>query len=247
MADSEMQQHRRDLAVACRVMAHRGLVADILGHISLRVGSDQLLMRCRGPEERGLRFTVADDIRLVDLDGLAGLPGELDTHRPPNELPIHTEILRARADVASVVHVHPPDVVVAAMSGIELVPCIGAYDIPAMRLAERGIPIHRRSVLISRPELAAEMLTSMAGADVVVLSGHGLVTCGATPIEAMLRALQVTELARISLAVVSAGGTPEPISARDRAELPDLGAGFNHEVLWRHHGACLEADGWGHP
>lgn len=245
MADSTLEQRRIDLALACRVMAHRGLVADILGHISWRVTADTLLMRCRGPRERGLRFTEPGDIRLIDLEGAAAGPDELATHRPPNELPIHTEILRARPDVQSVVHVHPPEVVVAAMSEIELLPWVGAYDIPAMRLAERGIPVHPRAVLISRAELASEMIESMADADVVVLSGHGLVSCGASPEEAMLRAMQVTELARLSLAVVSAGGRPTPISDRDRDELPDLGAGFNHEVLWRHHLACLDADGWG--
>ncbi len=246
MAPSLTSQ-RRKLALACRVMAYRGLVGDILGHVSWRIGEDRLLVRCRGPRERGLRFTTPEDIRLVDLEGAPGAPGELDSHRPPNELPIHTEVLRARPDVQSVVHVHPPDVVIAAMSEIDLVPWIGAYDIPAMRLAERGIPTHPRAVLISRPELAHEMMESMGDADAVVLSGHGLVTAGVDPVDAMLRALQVAELARLSLAVVQAGGTTTPISAADRAELPDLGTGFNHDVLWRHHLACLEADGWGLP
>ncbi len=239
-----LAEQRRQLALACRVMAHRGLVADILGHISWRIDDRHLLVRCRGADERGLRFTTPDDIRLVDLDGEAGAPGELDSHRPPNELSIHTELMRRR-DVESVVHVHPSDVVVAAMSEIDLVPWIGAYDIPAMRLAEEGIPVHPRAVLISGAELAEEMMESMGNADVVILAGHGLVTVGTTPVEAMLRALQVTELARLSLAVVHAGGEPTPISQADRAELPDLGAGFNHEVLWRHHLASLDADGWG--
>lgn len=245
MTHDALDERRVELALACRVMAYRGLVADILGHISARVDERNLLMRCRGPAERGLRFTDPDDIRLIDLDGAASVPDGLGDHRPPNELPIHTEILRARPDVGSVVHVHPPDVVVAAMSEIELVPWVGAYDIPAMRLAERGIPVHPRAVLISNARLAAEMIESMGDADVVVLAGHGLVACGADPVEAMLRAMQVSELARLSLAVVSAGGSPRPISDADRDELPDLGAGFNHDVLWRHHLACLEADGWG--
>ncbi|MDG2113458.1 MAG: class II aldolase/adducin family protein [Actinomycetota bacterium] len=245
MAGSTLEQRRVDLALACRVMAHRGLVADILGHISWRVDADTLLMRCRSPREQGLRFTTAEDIKLIDLDGAAAGPDELATHRPPNELPIHTEILRARPEVESVVHVHPPDVVVAAMSDIDLVPWVGAYDIPAMRLAERGIPVHPRAVLISRADLATEMIETLDDADVVVLAGHGLVSCGVSPQDAMLKAMQVTELARLSLAVVSAGGQPTAISDADRAELPDLGAGFNHDVLWRHHLACLDADGWG--
>ena len=34
---TDLETERCDLAVACRVLAHRGLVEDVLGHISLRV------------------------------------------------------------------------------------------------------------------------------------------------------------------------------------------------------------------
>ena len=55
---------RDDIATACRIAAYRGLCEDILGHISVRSG-DGLLMRCRGPRERGLLFTDAEDVRQV--------------------------------------------------------------------------------------------------------------------------------------------------------------------------------------
>ena len=51
IVDDDLGERRRLLARACRVMAHSGLVDNILGHISLRVGDDRLLVRCRGPEE----------------------------------------------------------------------------------------------------------------------------------------------------------------------------------------------------
>lgn len=41
------------VANACRVLAVRGLVDDILGHVSLRVDDDTVLIRARGPQERG--------------------------------------------------------------------------------------------------------------------------------------------------------------------------------------------------
>ena len=60
---------RDTVATACRVLAHEGLVEGILGHVSARVDGDRMLVRCRGPEERGLHATRPDDIRLVDFDG----------------------------------------------------------------------------------------------------------------------------------------------------------------------------------
>lgn len=47
---------RGEVAVACRVLATEGLVENILGHVSARVGG-RMLIRCRGPRERGLRPT----------------------------------------------------------------------------------------------------------------------------------------------------------------------------------------------
>jgi len=238
-------QLRREIAVACRVMARSGLVEDILGHISVRIGGDRLLMRCRGAQESGLRFTRPGDIRLVDAATGQVIDDPGGTYAPPNELPIHTATLAARPDVDVVVHAHPPDVVVASIAGLPLAPVFGAYDIPATRLAAAGIPVHPRSVLIRTDALAAEMVASLGDAPVVVLAGHGLVSTGATVPEAVLRAIHVDTLARVQLRVRSAGATPHPIPDEDLAELPDLGSGFNEATLWRHHLAALDADGGG--
>lgn len=242
---SDLDDARMALAVACRVMAHRGLVQDVLGHISLRWGTDQALVRCRGPHEAGLRFTLPADIRLVSIVDPPAPDVDLgEGYRVPNELPIHTTSLVERPAVRCVVHVHPTDVVIAALAELPMVPFFGAYDIPAMRLAERGVPVHPRSVLIRTPALAGAMLHDMGDSDVVILAGHGLVTHGGSIAAAMVRALQVDRLARLMLAARAAGATPHPIPEADRAELPDLGAGFNEDLLYRHCIASLDAEGW---
>ncbi|TFD85206.1 class II aldolase/adducin family protein [Cryobacterium serini] len=65
---------RRTIAEGCRILAHRGLVDDILGHISFRVDETTVLVRCRGPLERGLAFTLPADIHELSLDGSHDLP-----------------------------------------------------------------------------------------------------------------------------------------------------------------------------
>ncbi|HLU56116.1 MAG TPA: class II aldolase/adducin family protein [Pseudonocardia sp.] len=237
---AELAPARTSIAQACRVLAARGLADGILGHISLRVDGRRLLVRCRGPEERGLAFTTDADIRLVDLDGEEGAPGELDGgYTPPNELPLHTEVLRSRPDVAAVVHAHPPDVVAADLAGIAIRPIVGAFDIPGTRLAAGGVPVHPRGVLIRDRRLAAEMVASMADRPVVVLRAHGLTSAAESVEQAVLQAISVDRLARLSLRVVSAGGTLVDIPDADMAELPDLGAGFNTATAWRHELARL--------
>ena len=244
MADVDLSALRGDIATACRIMAHRGLVEDILGHIGFRVDDEHILVRCRGPVEAGLRFTTAADIRLVAAD--TGRVVDDPDHRydPPNELPIHTSVLAARPDVACVVHAHPPAVVAVSLAGLELLPIVGAYNIPAARMAADGIPTHPRSILIRTPALGSEMVASLGSAPALVLTGHGLVTVGGSVAEAVLAALHVDALAGLTLAVHQAGREPRSITDTDLAGLPDLGPGFNQETLWRHHLAALAADGW---
>ena len=229
------ESERSSIAAACRVLAARGLADGILGHISLRLDENRLLVRCRGPEERGLAYTVTEDIRLVDLDGDEGAPGELaDGYSVPNELPLHTELLRSRRDISAVVHAHPPAVVAADLAGLEVRPVVGAFDIPGMRLALGGVPVYPRGVLIRDRRLAQEMVDAMGDRPVVLLRAHGLTSAAQSVQQAVLQAISVDSICRMSLQVVSAGGTLADLPEDDIAELPDLGSSFNTGIAWRH-------------
>jgi ribulose-5-phosphate 4-epimerase/fuculose-1-phosphate aldolase len=233
--DPDPMQLCEDVATACQVMAECGLVEHVLGHISVRVSADELLVRCRGPRESGLAYTTADDIRLVTLDGQPSL-GDWTA---PNELPIHTEVMRQRPGVTAVVHAHPPSVVAASLADVPIVPTYGAYDIPGARLAADGVATWDCSALIANRELAEQMVAALGDAPVVVLRGHGLVSvAGGEPrtavARAVLQAIAVDSIARMSLTVLAAGGTLQPISDEDLAALPDLGGGFNVDTMWRH-------------
>ena len=227
---------RADVARACRIIAHEGLAENVLGHVSVRVAADRFLIRCRGPHERGLLFTESADVHEVVLSGRNGVDtaGVADGWSVPSELPIHSEILRHRPAASAVVHAHPRAVVAAGLAGIDLLPIFGAYNIPAARMAAIGIPVYPRSVLIRTPALGRAVINSMGDAYACTLHGHGVIAVGASITEAVLRALDIDALARMSLAVVGVGGELRPIPAADLAELPDLGRGFNDDARWRH-------------
>lgn len=232
---------RELIADACRVLAGRGLADGILGHISLRIDGERLLVRCRGPLERGLAHTTPEDVRLVHFDGTEAAPGELDSWSVPNELPLHTAVLRSRSDVAAVVHAHPRRTVTADLAGVSIRPIVGAFDIPGARLAAEGVPVYPRAVLVRNGELAAEMVTAMANRPVVILRGHGLTSAAPSVEQAVLQAISVNVIAGLSLDIVSAGGTLSDITDEDMAELPDLGSTFNTQVAWRHEVARLSS------
>lgn len=239
----DLDRLRRTVALACRIMANAGLAEDILGHVSVRVNDSTMLVRCRGPEERGLLFTVDEDVKLVDLDGRAEAA---DGWAPPSELPIHGEVLRARADVDAVVHCHPPSVLVAGIAGIELRPVFGAYNIPAARLALDGIPTYPRAVLVRRAELGREVVAAMGTAPVCVLRGHGIVTVGSGPHaieQAVVRALNLEVLATVNVRVRHLTSAAAEVPPQDVADLPDLGSAFNDLLVWNHHVARLRLAG----
>ena len=228
-----MMDHRAAIAEACRVAASRGLADGILGHISLRVDDDRLLIRCRSDDDAGVAFTRPSDIRLIRFDGSAGAEGELDGYRIPNELPIHVETMLADDRHRAVAHLHPKSTVTADLAGITITPICGAYDIPGARLARGGVPVYPRAVLIRTSELAKEMVAAMGNRPIVICRGHGIASAASTVQQAVLQAISVNELADMSLNVRTAGGTLQPIADKDFDDLPDLGSGFNTDAAWR--------------
>lgn len=231
----DLDHVRALVAEGCRVLAARRLAPGILGHISYRVDASRMLIRCRGPHESGLAQTTAEDIRLVDLEGASGAPGELDGgYTVPYELPLHSRVLMRRPDVVSVVHAHPHNVVALDLAGLPILPIVGAYDIPGAVLAHGGVPVFGRSALIHNADLGDEVADALGDRPVVLMRGHGLTSAGATVQEAVLRAISVDTIASLSLSIVSAGGSLTSISDDDLAELPDLGSGLNLGAAWRH-------------
>jgi len=231
---------RELVATACRILARRGLVEGVLGHVSLRIDAERLLVRCRGPRERGVARTEPDDVRLVDVEGnhLEASDGWL----VPKELPIHTATLAARADVASVVHAHPRSVLLAGLAGVAPRAVFGAYNIPAMHLALGGVPVYERSVLISRPELAAEMLAALGTRPACILRGHGLTAVGESVEQATLIALDLEQLCSVAVELARLGAHPPVVPDTDQAELPDLGRAFNDGFRWQALVADLDAE-----
>ncbi|WP_370326633.1 class II aldolase/adducin family protein [Euzebya sp.] len=231
---------RETVATACRVLAREGLVSGILGHVSARTDDDELLIRCRGPQERGLRRSDPDEVWRVSTDARpVDLP---DGFALPKEVHIHTALMRRRPEVGAVVHAHPPAALLYGLAGERVRPVIGAYNIPALRLALGGVPVYPRSVLISRPELGEELAEAMGSRDVCVMRGHGIAVTGETVEQAVVRAINLDVLLDLTVKLVALGVTPDAVPPTDLAELPDLGSAFNDQLVWRSLVAEVEAE-----
>jgi 3,4-dihydroxyphthalate decarboxylase len=212
----------------------------VLGHVSARVDERSLLVRCRGPEERGVARTRPEDVRLVDLQG-RHLEAS-DGWQVPKELPIHTRLLATRPEVGAVVHAHPPAALLAGLAALPLRPVFGSFAIPAMRMALEGVPRYPRSILITRDELADEVRSAMGARPVCLLVGHGIVTTGASVEQATVCAVDLELLCRVTVDLARLGASPPDVPPEDLAELPDLGGAFNDLLAWRALAAEADSD-----
>ena len=222
---------REKVALACRVLARRGLVDGILGHVSARAGEQELVVRCRSNGKQGLAASTAADVWRLSFDGTPiDLP---EGPSPPKELPIPTELMRRRPEVGAVIHAHPPMALLSGLAGLHPRPVFGEYNIPAMRLALEGVPVYRRPVLVTKPDLAEEMLAAMDGRPVCLMAGHGVTVAAATVEQATVLAVNLNELLTVTVELARLGAEPPELSDADLAELPDLGSEFNDGFVWR--------------
>ena len=242
---SEVDDLRQRVAEACRVLARLDLTKAATGHVSARVpGSERILIRARGPGELGVRYTTPAQILEVDPDGkvIGGAEAGLES---PIEVFIHTAIYKTRPEVNSVVHVHPPLVVLFTICRKPLQPLFGAYDPSALQLALEGIPSFERSILVSTPALGEELARVMGKAKTCMMRGHGITTAGPSVEEASLYAIQLNELAAMNYQA-NLLGEPEPISDADQAVFREMarrsGTGSGRAAAaWRYYRA-LTAD-----
>ncbi len=223
MAEGDIDDLKDRVATAHRVLARLDLTREPAGHISARVpGTDTMLIKARGQDESGVRYTEPKDIISTDMNGKA-----LDAtgqQIAPREVFIHTWMYKTRPDVNCVIHMHPPTVVAFTIVGRPLLPVYGAYDPGSLALYLRGIPNYDKSVLISNDEQGEELAKAIGDKDVIMMRGHGITACSDTIEGAGMNAILLNELAEMNYKAALIG-EPRPISDEDLANFQDRAGG----------------------
>ncbi len=217
MAPTDAHSDARELvAKSCRMLGGLGLTKAATGHVSQRSPDGKhVLIRARGRDEIGVRYTTAEQVIMVDLDGKK-VDGA-DGLAAPSEVYLHAHLYRTRPEVQSVVHIHPPTVVLFTICEMPLQPIYGGYDPGSLDLLLKGIPTYGRSITITNFELAKEFGAAMGDKNVCLMRGHGITTAGASVEEATVTAIRLNELAEMNFRAHQLG-TPKPISDEDIAE-----------------------------
>jgi len=178
----------RRMALCCRQLAARGLIAGQDGNVSVRLGADRVLVTPRGLIKSLL--TAADMVE-VDLRGRK----QRGRHNPTSELDLHLRILNRRADVCAVVHAHPPVATGFAVAGLDL----REITLPELILQCGAVPLVPYGTP-GTPELGDRLEPHLVGHDAWLLANHGAVTVGPTLDVAWIRMESLEHAARIMFA-----------------------------------------------
>ncbi len=197
-------QLRADIVEVGRRMYARGYTASNDGNISVRLGSNRLLMTpksvCKG-------FMTPDMMCVTDLDGRK-LQGDRD---PSSEMLMHLEVYRQRPDAQAVVHAHPPTATGFAVAGIPLNRAVLAEvltTLGSIPIAEYATP--------STSELPEAVRKYLKAHDGMLLANHGALTVGADLFSAYYKMETIEHFAHISLVARMLGR--ENLISRDEVE-----------------------------
>jgi L-fuculose-phosphate aldolase len=200
---------RADIVEVGRRMYARGYTASNDGNISVRLGSDRLLMTpksvCKG-------FMTPDMMCITDLEGRK-LQGDRD---PSSEMLMHLEVYRQRPDVQAVVHAHPPTATGFAVAGIPLDRAVLAEVLTTLG----SIPIAEYATPSTR-ELPDAVRTYIKAHDGMLLANHGALTVGGDLYSAYYKMETIEHFAKISL-VARLLGRENLISRDEVMRLQDL-------------------------
>ena len=194
-------QLRADIVEVGRRMYARGYTASNDGNISVRLDAGRLLMTpksvCKG-------FMDPAMMCITDLDGRK-LAGERD---PSSEMQMHLEVYRQRADVAAVVHAHPPVATAFAVAGIPLDRAVLAEVVTTLG----SVPIADYATP-STKELPNAVSRYIKAHDGMLLANHGALTVGADLFSAYYKMETIEHFANISFVARMLGG--ERLLSRD--------------------------------
>jgi L-fuculose-phosphate aldolase len=222
MPDDDLSDAQiRDLvALGCSVLSASGQTDMIWGHVSSRDPRGRGIWM-KG-HELGFDEVTPDDVILLSFDGEV-LEGRRRRH---SEYPIHTEIMRARADVSCVVHTHARQANALAATGRPLRPIShdGCLFVPP--------DIARFSLtadLIHTAELGAALAQTIGERNALLIPNHGMVTVGASVSQGIMTAVLLARACEVQLLageVVNWSPDEEALAKRERVWAPsqlDLG------------------------
>jgi L-fuculose-phosphate aldolase len=147
---------------------NKGFAAANDGNISYRMSDKEVVCTPTGISKG---FMKPDDLCTVDMNG-----DQLSGHRQrTSEVKLHLAIMKARSDVKSVVHCHPPHATAFGIAREPVPMCV----LPEVEIFLGEVPIAKYDTPGSQ-NFADTILPFVEKSNVVILANHGTVSWGET-------------------------------------------------------------------
>jgi ribulose-5-phosphate 4-epimerase/fuculose-1-phosphate aldolase len=188
---------RELVSLGCRVLGAADQGDLVWGHVSARDPAGRgVWMKASG---WGFEEIGPDRVVLVSWDGEV-LAGEGRRHA---EYPLHTEVMRARGDVGSVVHTHSPAAVAVGALGVPLRPFSHEANLfvppDLARFTDTGD-------LVLTAELGRRVAAVLGDRNACLLVNHGILVAAPDVPTATVTAYLLDRACRMQLMVMAAGG-----------------------------------------
>jgi L-fuculose-phosphate aldolase len=174
----DVQELREALCEIGRRVYERGFVAANAGNLSCRLSEGEVLCT---PTMQSKGFLKPEDLCVVDLEGRQ-IGGR---KRRSSEVLMHLEIYKARPDVESVVHCHPPHATAFAIVGEPIPQAV----MPEVEVFLGEVPITKYETPGGK-KFAETVLPFVHQTNVILLANHGVVSYDESP----ERAFWLTEI-----------------------------------------------------
>jgi len=203
--NTDLEDVKREVATANRVLANLGLATGVtaaLGHASMRVPSEpnHFFVKGREYEFDALAIMEPDDMVMCDTEGflIAGRSGLTQC----SEVKIHACIYKTHPQVQAVVHVHPRYTILMSVLTGSLKP----MRQEGAQLVRHALPIYPHVKTIQSDAEGMELANLMGDSQAMLLRGHGAVTTGSSPSEAVMGMAQLEEQAQMNYLAYCAEG-----------------------------------------
>jgi L-fuculose-phosphate aldolase len=214
MTDAALRQRLID---GGHILESEGQGDYCMGHISVRTEADpeRILMKAAA---MGLEEMTQDNLVTIDIEGEKVAGG----HKRHNEVYIHSEIMRARPEIRSVVHTHAPYSVIFSSLGKPILP-VGHNG----SIFFEELPVFSETTdLIVTQELGRAVAGCLGENRALLLRNHGIVTAGRTIEEAVYLAIFLENACWMQVMAEAAGGPrlvtpPEEARAKKRIARPE--------------------------
>lgn len=178
---------REALCEVGRRIWQREYVAANDGNFSVRLSENVVLCT---PTLVSKGFMKPEDLPLIDLDGNQ-LSGRL---KMTSEVFMHLELMKAREDVRSVIHAHPPNATAFAVAQTPVPKCV----LPEIEVFIGETPIVPYETPGTK-DFAKALIPFAEHHNAFLLTNHGAVTIGREPFQAYYRMETIEQYCRILL------------------------------------------------